>query len=251
MWLLDENEQKETGSELGYYSGDDPVGTELEIENVSDSDTSPSATDDKGTALEKQNGYVRGEDIAQFIGVGLRQIQMLTQEGIIKNEKMPYQTAKMYNFLPTIRALIVYYREKANSRTSVKAEKESTPMETALQEAKLQEQDLKVRKLQIQVELDEGKSHPADLIRRVWGNVMETFRMKMYNIPYVSAEKFIGLPDRDTAFEALNIEMRNLGETLVDYDTAHAMTSMVDFDDEDSEDGDLTEYERTVENSIT
>jgi len=233
MWLLDGDNQEEASSQIGYYAGDSDVEDEAPI-------NADSAT------VESSGGYVRAEEIAQFIGVGTGQIKVLTQEGVIKSEKVPYQGARMYHFLRTIRALIVHYREKASVRTARQVE--PSPADEALKEAKLQEADLKVRRLQVQIELQEGKAHPTDLIVRAWGNIMNTFKMQLYNMPYVSADKFVALPDKEAAFELLNLEMRQLGTLLMDYDAA---ASLSQFSSEYEEDGDMIEEKREVDATIT
>ena len=161
---------------------------------------------------ENENNLVRIEVIAKFVGISVRRIQQLTQEDIIQSVKPDDgKPGRMYDFLPTIRGLLLYYKEKADKRKA--------PTE-ALNEVRLATEDVKLRMLEAKAAIEEGNAHSIIDVKRVWNDIMGAFRMQLHSFPYVAADKFVELPDRDTAHEVLEAEIRSLTGLLVQYDPA-------------------------------
>ena len=186
-----------------------------------------------------EKSFVRKEVIAQFAGVTVKRIEQLTAEGIIKSEKRPGEMGRMYDFLPAIHALLAYYREKANTKA------EKSPPKEALNEAKAEEAALKNRLLQAKVDIAEGNAHSTEDVRRVWNDVMGTFKMQMMNLPHRAAENFVGIDERAEAFERLSEEMQLLSAILREYSEDDFFARHTEYDDTDidgeQEGGEVTE----------
>jgi hypothetical protein len=211
----------------------------LEDGNVASAEKTASETDMSDSST---SSYVRVEQIAEWADLTVMRIQQLTKEGIIQSEKVPYQKGRMYNGPLTLVKLLRYFKKKA----SAKAEKVNTPIDDAMEAAKLQDLDVKIRERLAKVEIIEGKAHKLETIRRVWSDVIGAFKMQMNNLPHMASDKLVGIADRNEVYEILETEMRRLSALLLDYDTASFFARNADYDD-DEVDGDMTEYEEEVE----
>ena len=180
------------------------------------------------------NGYVNMDIICQFVKLKPSMIRDLVAEGIIKSEKKPNSTQHHFHFLSTIQSLLLHYRERANARTSTK---EIQPVDEEIKDLKARELEIKVRKQQTELDILEGRAHTTKDIKLVWGDMISVFRMQMYNIPTICAEKFVGL-NRHEAYGLLNTEMKNLAAYLMEYDEAAFMSKAIDLFEED---GDMIE----------
>jgi len=83
--------------------------------------------------------FVRVEVIAQIFGVSVRRVQQLTQEGIIKTEKV--EGGRRYDLFETIKAYISHLSAKANGRSRFDLEGE-----------------LKAQKLQAEIALKDSQA---------------------------------------------------------------------------------------------
>lgn len=177
---------------------------------------------------DESKGFVRVDDVAGFVGVTVRRIQQLTQEGIIKSERPnDGKGGKMYNFLPTVRSLLTFYREKSD--------KKSAPSE-ALNDIKLAEAELKLRKLEAETTLAEGNAHSTEDVRRVWNDVIGSFKMRLHAFPQIASTKLVNIPDRDTASEILRDEVNELIGLLIAYSPAAFYVRNPDYEDEENTD---------------
>lgn len=82
--------------------------------------------------LEELNGeFVRVEVIAHLFGVTVRQVQLLTQEGIIESHKVEGARGRQYRLGETIQRYVAHLKDKAYGRTA-------NNKEAALKQAKLE-----------------------------------------------------------------------------------------------------------------
>ena len=83
---------------------------------------------------EVRGSYYRPEIIAQLFGVSVRRVQQLTQEGVIKTEKIVEdgRTVRRYDLVPTIQSYIRYLSDKAYGKAH------RTDREIELREQKMQ-----------------------------------------------------------------------------------------------------------------
>ena len=117
---------------------------------------------------------VSTEELAKFVGVDVRWIQKLTQDGVIKKEPGTKRTAK-YDFVRTVHALLQFYRQKADNRKSGNSEDmEVEKMKQVTVKRKLEE--LKLAQL-------EGELHKAEDIERIIGAMLTRLRINLLAIP--------------------------------------------------------------------
>ena len=120
---------------------------------------------------------VRIEVLSQFVGVTVRRIQQLQQEGIIKPETGggSGRQVAMYDFLPCVRNIIAYYRDKADSRRS--GDSDEMAEEKLRQIAAKRELD--------EIKLQKARSEVFDviLIERVFGAMLTRLRTGLLSLP--------------------------------------------------------------------
>jgi hypothetical protein len=153
-------------------------------------------------------GYVSVKEIAQFIGVSSQHVGQLTRDGVIKSEKVPGQPGMMYNFLPTVRSLLAFYKERSKGKNE------------AVDEAKLNQIHIKNRSMQAKLELQEGNAHSIQTIERIWGDVIGSFKVMLNSMPEMEADRVIDIQDRATAVKTLKGIATNLSNLLLNYDAA-------------------------------
>ena len=146
---------------------------------------------------------VRVEEIAKYVGVTVRRIQQLTQEGIIQSEAPnDGKVGRMYDAQVTLHKLMQHYRMKADGRSS----------KDALDQASLIKAEMTNRKLQAEAELAEGRAHSTDDVRRVFNDVIGILRIRMFGLE-AHADRFVMLPDREAAADklrTLSVELATL-----------------------------------------
>jgi len=116
------------------------------------------------------------DELAKLVGVTIRRIEQLEQEGVIKSEpKKNNKEKRQYKFAETIIAIVRYYREKADSRRSG----ESSDMAAA----KLQNQIQKNEKEELLLLELKGDLHRTADIERVIGAAHTRLRINLLAIP--------------------------------------------------------------------
>ena len=129
--------------------------------------------------IKTNSKLVRIEVIANIVGVTVRRIQQLQQEGIITLEPGGANKAgAKYDYEKSIKSLFVFFREKADKRSS------STYAEE------------KLRQIKIKNELDElelkdkqGDLHKTEDIEKLVGLVYSRLRINLLAIPMSVAPK--------------------------------------------------------------
>lgn len=123
----------------------------------------------------KQN--LQGTDvIAKLFGVTTRRIRQLTEDGIIKAEKV--KGVNKYDLLPTIQAYIRYLSDKANGR-----EQKNNEASEAKERA---EADLKTSKAAIaKLQLDElkGRMHRSEDVAAMTSDLVYAIRGMIIALP--------------------------------------------------------------------
>ena len=118
---------------------------------------------------------VRADEIAQFFGLNVRRVQQLTQEGIIKSVKADDgKRGRMYDYLPTIRALALHYRDKPEARHEVPDEIDAEKFKMAKVNRELAELKLAAMK---------GDLHHSADIKKAFGALFERLRSGLLSLP--------------------------------------------------------------------
>ena len=154
---------------------------------------------------------VRVEVLAKFVGVTVRRIQQLQQEGVIKPEpvKNKKEGAK-YDFLTCLYGIITYYRERADRRSS--AESKEMEGEKILQiSTKRKLEELKLKQL-------EGDLHKTADIERVMGALLTRLRINLLAIPLGVATQLRGETDVNLIAEKINERISRALNEVVDLD---------------------------------
>jgi phage terminase Nu1 subunit (DNA packaging protein) len=119
---------------------------------------------------------VRVEALANFVGVTVRRIQQLQQEGVIKPE--PGGNKKdgaKYDFLPCLNKIITYYRERADKSKSGDS-KDMEAEKLRLLTVKRETEELKLAEMK-------GDLHRTDDIETVVGAAVSRLRISLLAIP--------------------------------------------------------------------
>lgn len=132
---------------------------------------------------ESQTGtqYVKVEVVAQLFGIGVRRVQQLTQEGIIKTTEVPGE-GRRYELVPTIKTYIQYLSDKAYGKS--RSEKEA---------------ELKEQKLEAEIALKESQGELHKMRREIAaGKYIDIDEVAMdYQKFFVVFKRFaLGMPAR-------------------------------------------------------
>lgn len=167
----------------------------------------PEAT--QQTAQTKQ--YVRIEQIAQLLGVSVRRVQQLTQEGIIKSEKVKGKLGREYDFVPTIHSLLTYYREKADKHTG--------PSD-ALEEERLRRERARATLDELKVKRAEGELFDAKTIEKMIGAVFTRIRTGLFSLPMGVAPLLRDQGDINAIAEIIQSRLHELLSEIINFDMA-------------------------------
>ena len=134
------------------------------------------------------NGEVRGsfyrtESIPQLLGVSVRRIQQLTQDGVISTTKIieDGRTVRRYDLVPTIQNYIKYLSEKAYGRQG------RTDKEIELREQKM-EADIALKESQgelhrLKTEIAAGKYISVEEVKMDYSKFFVVFKKFAVSIP--------------------------------------------------------------------
>jgi phage terminase Nu1 subunit (DNA packaging protein) len=113
---------------------------------------------------------VRTDELAQLVGVTVRRIQQLQQEGVIKPE-----SKGQYDFAGSMVNIVRYYREKADRRKSGDSEE--------MAKEKLSRGAIRRELEELKLSQVKGELHKAEDIQRVMGAVLTRLRINLLAIP--------------------------------------------------------------------
>ena len=159
---------------------------------------------------EKQ--LVGSDTIAQFVGVTQRHIQQFTQDGIITPDN-PKEKNKQYDFVPTIRALLLHYREEAQKKARGQTSDEMEAAKLRDAEAKAELQELKLAELR-------GDVHKSEHIERVFGGMLGRLRSSLLSLPQGIAPLLVEKSDINEIAELIDERMNVMLAELSEYDFA-------------------------------
>ena len=106
------------------------------------------------------------KELAAFVGVDVRRIQQLTQDGIIKKEP-----GGKYDFVRAVHALIQYYRQKSDNRRSNDSEE--------MAGEKIKQINVKRRLEELKLAQLEGELHKAEDLERIIGAMLTRLRINL------------------------------------------------------------------------
>ncbi|MBQ9229068.1 MAG: hypothetical protein IJ680_01260 [Paludibacteraceae bacterium] len=159
----------------------------------------------------KQN-LVDSKTIAMIFDMGVRNVQLLAQEGTITAIKKG--NANKYDLLPTIKQYIKYLKEKANGRqeSSKDAEQESIKLkaEADLKRSKADMAELQLKELR-------GEMHRSEDVEAVMTDLIYTIRSMLTALPGRLAVDVAGAATPAEASEIIRAEVYKVLEELAGY----------------------------------
>ena len=173
-------------------------------------------------ADDNQKQMVRVEVIAQLFDLSVEQIYRLTKSGIIKSQKVDGESGRLYPFIETIKAYILHLKDTAAARNKTTDD---------IKEADLAKKELELRRLETKIALEEGEAHSTADVRRVWMDVVGSFKMRLHSFPHTMADRLVDIPDREEVAEILKDEIAALCELLVGYDPEAFYARNPDYED--------------------
>lgn len=150
----------------------------------------------------KQSQMVKVEVIADIFGMTTRRVRQLEQEGIIEARKVKGHAAALYPLEETIKKYITHLQFYADKRGRLSED---------LKVVQLEEQQLKVRKLDAQVALMEGRAHSAAAVEIVMGDMLTGVRTRLRVLP-MQAAPLVAEAEDETAIA--QILLQAIDETL-------------------------------------
>jgi hypothetical protein len=152
---------------------------------------------------------VRVEVIAQLFGLSVEQCYRLTKEGVISSVKVQGENAKMYPFIDSIKAYIAHLRDKLQNRNQTT---------DAIKDAELLKKELEARDLERKIALAERDAHYSADVRRVWNDVIGSFKIRLWAMPQILAVKLVGIDDHNIIVDIIHAEITELCGLLMEYD---------------------------------
>jgi phage terminase Nu1 subunit (DNA packaging protein) len=185
--------------------------TSSKTPTVKKAEKKPEKKIEKKEAAEKPEQakvkLVSTEELAKFVGVDVRRIQQLTQEGVIKKEPGNKKTAP-YDFVRNVHSLLQFYRQKADSRRSSDSEEMSTE--------KLKQISVKRKLEELKLAQLEGELHKAEDIERIMGGVLTRLRINLLAIPMGLAPVLRGMDDVRNIAEKIDERIRRAMDEVAD-----------------------------------
>ena len=171
---------------------------------------------------------VRVEVLAQFVGVTVRRIQQLQQEGVIKPiPSTNKRDGARYDFLPCLRNIVAYYRDRADRRKSGDTDE--------LMNIKLLHASTKQKLEEIKLKQLEGELHKVGDIERVMGAILSRLRINLLAIPMGVAPQLREQTDVNVISEKINERISRSLNEVVDIDLDKLMKlDKEEFSDSDS-----------------
>ena len=174
-----------------------------------------------------QDMKVSVDVLAKVFKLGVSRVRQLSDEGIIKDARVEGERAASFWLIKSIQLYIEHLREKVANRSNVLEAKN---------EADLAKRELEVRRLETQIALDEGRAHSTEDVRRVWNDVVGSFKVRFHSLPHILADKLVNVPDRDTAADIIRAEVAELCGLLTAYDAEKFYERNMDYlEDEEAD----------------
>lgn len=183
-------------------------------------------------AEQQQPQMVRSEVIAQLFGLSIETVYRLTKEGVIKSQQVKGSTARLYPLMDSIKLYIEHLKGKVAKRDKTFE---------ALNEAKLAESELKLRVMQAEAELAEGRAHSTEDVKRVWGEVMGAFRTRLLSMPTTAADRLVSIEKRTDVIEILREEIATLCGMLQEYDPSAFYAKYNDYEEAVEEEAEMSD----------
>ena len=127
---------------------------------------------------------VSAAEIARITGMTEQWIRQLARNGIISAEKEKGVRGRLYDQMPTLQKLMVYYREKAEQNYDPVAEKMADE-KLQLLRAKRELEEIKVRRVQ-------GELHHTEDIKQIFGVLVNRLLAALEPYPQKVAQKLVG-----------------------------------------------------------
>ena len=152
---------------------------------------------------------VSTEELAKFVGVDVRRIQQLTQEGVIKKEPGDKKTSK-YDYDRSVHSLLQFYRLKADSRTSTES-KEMADEKLRQLAAKRELEEMKVKRAR-------GELHHTEDIKRIFGAIFSRVHTGFESLPLGLAPKLVDLTNVMEIATEIKTQLDRILYEITNYD---------------------------------
>ena len=189
-------------------------------ENMATKKTAKSASKPKAETLSCTSA-----ELADMFGVTVQNITHLINEGtVVKIGRAKYDVvASVQNYIGKMRA-----REEMRKKTPQEVE-----TQTAL--VKLDHEQFKARKTELQVLELEGKLHYTDDIRAMWNNIIVAAKSKLLAIGVKAAPVIAGETDSQIIKDIIDREVRDTLKEITDFDSTVIVGGYEISEDEDEE----------------
>lgn len=138
----------------------------------------------------REDSYVKVDVIARLFGVTVRRIQQLTQDGILKTEKI--NTSRRYNLFQTVQSYTQYLSGKSNNK--VRAETEAELKEQKLRaEVALKESQGELHRLR--TEIAAGRYIPVEEVKLDYSRFFVVLKKFVMGIPAKMSGRIAGSAD--------------------------------------------------------
>jgi len=191
---------------------------------------------------EQSQQMVRVEVVAQLFNLSVEQVYRLTKSGVIRSEAVKGETGRMYPFIETIKSYVAHLKDKSDGRNAVS---------DAIKDEELAKKQLETRRLENKVALEEGNAHLSSDVRRVWTDVIGSFRMRLWSLPHTAADRLVNIPSREEVAEILKDEINALCEMLVGYSADAFYARNSDYDEQEADSiEDVEDVEADAETAV-
>jgi len=162
---------------------------------------------------EPKNYWVSADELARACRFqGIRRIQQLTQDGVLKTEQPDGKGLRKYDFVPSILALLIHYRERAETKY-----KSGSP---ELEEEKLAGLRTKRALDNEKLRRAQGDSVDTIYVERVFGAMLGRMKNNLRGLKYSLADALERVEDREERAEIIAERIDRALLELSDYDFA-------------------------------
>ncbi len=176
---------------------------------------------------EREPRLLTSSEAANLFGITAAYIGRLTDDGVLAPVKVKGIRGRAYPQEDTVRRYVTHLRDKLAKRSNVNEAKS---------EADLAKRELEIRRLETQIELEEGRAHSTDDVRRVWNDIIGSFKVRLWDIPQSAADRLTGAEDRDAMADILRDEISGVCALLAEYDPAAFYAKHRDYEEAEAND---------------
>lgn len=168
------------------------------------------------------------EVLADFVGVTTRRLRQLETDGVIKSVPNEKGRGRSFDFLPTVKKLMGYYRERAEKK---QAGKNADAIEAEKLKKLAAESEIK----QLELAVKKGELHAGEDIERVFGNMVGRLRVSLLSLPQSVAPLLVDKSDANEIAETIDGRIVSAMQELSEYDVTEFVGGSVSASDATSD----------------